>query len=126
MSHQLLLNLEQISGALPIIRAGGSTANRAIYYPNQTEAVILTFDEPGADQPSALTIGPKWIESFQQFPQGTKYIYNLNFNDGEAGLNQTVLEAKLAFDGLEENLYAYEIGNEVDGTVRSGFLRLRC
>ncbi|KAI9659153.1 MAG: hypothetical protein M1821_002113 [Bathelium mastoideum] len=114
-SRQLLFNLQNISGALPIIRAGGSTANRAIYYPNQTEAVILTFSEPGADQPSAMTIGPKWVESFQQFPSGTQYIYNLNFNDGESGLNQTVMEAESAFHGLSQSLYAYEIGNEVDG-----------
>ena len=113
----MLLNLQQISDNLPIIRAGGSTANRAVYYPNQTEAVILTFNTPGEDQPDAVSIGPAWMESFQQFPQGTQYIYNLNFADGPAGQNQTVLEAGLAYNGLGRYLYAYEIGNEVDGKL---------
>jgi hypothetical protein len=114
-SIQLLQNLADISGAYPIIRAGGTTQNRATFVPNQTEALIETFSSSNSDQPSSLTIGPTWVESFQQLPKGTKYIYGLNFYDGAAGLNQTVLEATNAFQGLGGSLYAFEIGNEVDG-----------
>ena len=111
----MIQNLAQISGAYPIIRAGGSTQNRAVYVANQTEALNQTFSNPGDDQPSALTIGPKWFESFQQFPKGTQYIYGLNFFDGEDGLDQTVLQAAAAFKAVGEDIYAFEIGNEVDG-----------
>ena len=114
-SFKLLQNLADISGAYPIIRAGGSTQNRAIWVQNQTLAIIPTYATPGADQPSALTIGPAWLEAFQQFPKGTRYIFGLSFQDGAAGLNQTLLEAIPSFATLKESLYAYEIGNEVDG-----------
>lgn len=114
-SIKLLQNLADISGAYPIIRAGGSTQNRAIWVQNQTLAIVPTYATPGADQPSALTIGPAWLEAFQQFPKGTKYIFGLSFQDGAAGLNQTLLEAIPSFKTLGESLYAYEIGNEVDG-----------
>lgn len=56
------------------------------------------------------------MQSFHQFPKGTKYVYGLNFNDGESGLLQTVLEARYAFGAIQDDLYAFEIGNEVDGT----------
>jgi hypothetical protein len=110
-----LQNLADISGAYPIIRAGGTTQNRATYIANQTQALIEKFSVSSPDQPSSLSIGPSWMESFQQLPKGTKYIYGLNFYDGDAGMNQTVLEATNAFQGLGDNLYAFEIGNEVDG-----------
>lgn len=81
----MLQNLGGIAGSYPIIRAGGTTQNRATYLANQTEALRARFSTPGADQPSLLTVGPAWFESFQQFPKGTRYIYGLNFYDGEEG-----------------------------------------
>lgn len=82
---------------------------------NQTVGVINIFDTPGEDQPNALTIGPAWFQSFQTFPKGTRYIYGLSFYNGTEGLQQTLDEAGPAFWELGESLYAYEIGNEVDG-----------
>jgi hypothetical protein len=112
--------LKDISGAYPIIRAGGTTQNRATWNSSQTTALIQRFGS-NPDQPSALTIGPAWLESFKTFPAGTKYIYGLNFYDGAAGLVQTVAEAVPAFTELGKSLYAFEIGNEVNswaGTSR--------
>ena len=77
--------------------------------------LIETFSPDDTDQPSSLSIGPSWMESFQTFPNGTLFVYNLNFGDGEEGLEQTVLEAVNALQGLGSKLYAFEIGNEVDG-----------
>lgn len=48
------------------------------------------------------------------------YIYGLNFYDGDYGLNQTVSEAVAAFKAVGDNIYAYEIGNEVDGRSSKG------
>lgn len=117
----MLQNLKDISGAYPMIRVGGTTMNKVVYDANQSEAVILTFVNPTDDQPSRMTIGPSWIESFHQFPEGTQYIYGLSFYDphdpliqGRNGVDETVAEAKLAYDGLGDSLYAFEIGNEVD------------
>lgn len=74
-SKQVVQNLYDISGAYPIFRIGGSTQNSAVYYPNQTEAIIDPFDSVASDQPSRSMLGPAFMESFQQFPRGTKYIY---------------------------------------------------
>jgi hypothetical protein len=41
-SYKLLQNIASISGAYPIIRAGGSTQNRTIWVENQTLAIIPT------------------------------------------------------------------------------------
>ncbi|KAI3400110.1 hypothetical protein diail_4340 [Diaporthe ilicicola] len=113
-SYQMLQNLGDLAGSYPIIRAGGTSQNRATYLPNQTEALIAKFSTPGADQPSSLTVGPAWFESFKQFPNGTRYIYGLNFYDGEEGKAQTVLQAGAAYRGIGKALYAFEIGNEVN------------
>ncbi|GKZ39607.1 hypothetical protein AbraIFM66950_000739, partial [Aspergillus brasiliensis] len=122
-SRQVIQNLYDISGAYPIFRVGGSTQSSAIYYPNQTEAIIDPFDSVASDQPSHTFVGPSWFQSFRQFPNGTQYIYGLNFfntvnetydNIGN-GLGQCVLEANAAYETMGDSLYAYEIGNEVDG-----------
>jgi hypothetical protein len=74
-SKQVIQNLYDISGAYPIFRVGGSTQNSAVYYPNQTVAIIDPFPSAGSVQPSKSMLGPAWFESFQQFPKGTQYIY---------------------------------------------------
>lgn len=76
-SRQVIQNLHDISGAYPIFRIGGSTQNSAVYYPNQSEAIIDPFSSPTADQPSKSMLGPAWMQSFQQFPDGTQYIYGI-------------------------------------------------
>lgn len=74
-SKQAVQNLFDISGAYPIFRVGGSTQNSAVYYPNQTVAIIDPFDSVASDQPSKSMLGPAWMQSFRQFPKGTRYIY---------------------------------------------------
>ncbi|KAI0187813.1 hypothetical protein EV127DRAFT_368742 [Xylaria flabelliformis] len=122
-SKQVVQNLYDISGAYPIFRVGGSTQNSAVYYTNQTEAIIAPFSSPAADQPSKSMLGPAFMQSFRQLAAGVRYIYGLNFfnpknetlfNVGD-GLAQSVLEANAAYNALGDSLYAFEIGNEVDG-----------
>ncbi|KAI0547090.1 hypothetical protein F4679DRAFT_375269 [Xylaria curta] len=122
-SKQVVQNLHDISGAYPIFRVGGSTQNSAVYYPNQIEAIIAPFSSPAADQPSKSMLGPAFMQSFRQLPTGVQYIYGLNFFNPENetlfnvgdGLAQCVLEANAAYSALGDSLYAFEIGNEVDG-----------
>ncbi|KAI1752140.1 hypothetical protein F4782DRAFT_158599 [Xylaria castorea] len=122
-SKQVVQNLYDISGAYPIFRVGGSTQNSAVYYPNQAEAIIAPFSSPAADQPSKSMLGPAFMQSFRQLPAGIQYIYGLNFFNPENetlfnvgdGLVQCVLEANAAYSALGDSLYAFEIGNEVDG-----------
>ncbi|KAB2571861.1 Beta-glucuronidase [Lasiodiplodia theobromae] len=114
LSNKLLQNLFEASGSYPLTRIGGTTQNKNIWIQNQTEALIEIFESPGDDQPTSLSVGPSWLESFQTFPNGTRYIYGLNFIEGDAGIEQDVLQASSVAESLGESLYAFEIGNEFD------------
>jgi hypothetical protein len=51
-----------------------------VYYPEQEEAIIDPFDSVASDQPSKSMIGPAFMQSFHQFPSGTRYIYGNNIS----------------------------------------------
>jgi hypothetical protein len=111
----MLQNLKDISGAAVPVRIGGTTANHAIWAPNQKEAIVQNFATPGADQPANSTWGPAYLESFKTFPKGTKYTVGVTFDSGSDGEENTVTEAKAFYDGIGEDLFAMEVGNEFDG-----------
>lgn len=112
----MLQNLKDISGSAAPIRIGGTTANHAIWTPGQKAAIIQNFAVPGADQPANSTWGPKYLESFKVFPKGTKYTVGLTFDSGVRGENNTVSEATAFYRSLRKDLFAFEVGNEFDGT----------
>ncbi|RAK81712.1 glycosyl hydrolase family 79 C-terminal domain-containing protein [Aspergillus fijiensis CBS 313.89] len=125
-SRQVIQNLKDIAGKAPIFRVGGSTQNSAVYYPDQTEALIDPFDSIASSQPRHSYFGPAFLQSFRQFPAGSKYIFGLNFFNAENetlfdvgdGLAQCVLEAHAAYHAIGDALYGFEIGNEVDSWAR--------
>ncbi|KAH7068594.1 hypothetical protein FB567DRAFT_457202 [Paraphoma chrysanthemicola] len=110
----MLQNLQDITGSAVPVRVGGTTANHAIWTPNQKEAIIQNFAVAGADQPANVTWGPAYLESFKTFPKGTKYTVGLTFDSGIKGENSTVAEAKAFYDGIGKDLFAFEVGNEFD------------
>lgn len=112
----MLQNLKDISGAAVPVRVGGTTANHAIWTPDQKEAIIQNFATPGADQPANVTWGPKYLESFKVFPKGTKYTIGVTFDSGKKGEDNSVTEAEAFYKGIGKDLYAIEVGNEFDGT----------
>jgi hypothetical protein len=111
----MLQNLKDISGAAVPIRVGGTTANHAIWTPDQEEAIIQNFATPGADQPANVTWGPKYLESFKVFPRGTKYTIGVTFDSGKKGENSSATEAEAFYNGIGKDLFAIEVGNEFDG-----------
>lgn len=111
----MLQNLKEITGSAVPIRVGGTTANHAIWTPDQKEAIIQNFATPGADQPANVTWGPKYLESFQVFPKGTKYTVGITFDSGESGENASIAEATAFYKGIGKDLFALEVGNEFDG-----------
>lgn len=112
----MLQNLKEITRSAVPIRVGGTTANHALWIPDQKEAIIQNFDVPGADQPANVTLGPSYVESFKTFPDGTKYTVGITFDSGIKGENDTVTEAKGFYDGIGKDLFAFEVGNEFDGS----------
>lgn len=124
LSYNLLENLQNLSGSPIIIRAGGSTANVAVFNASQELAVEnhwngstnTGLEGARTDQPSLTNIGPAWFEAFLTSPRGTRFIYDLNYRDNSsAGVASTVDVAKRVWDTLgPELLYAYEISNEME------------
>ena len=118
LSYRMLQNLKDITGSAVPVRVGGTTANHAIWTPNQKEAIIQNFATPGADQPANATWGPKYLESFQVFPKGTKYTVGITFDSGKKGENASVAEATAFYNAIGKDLFALEVGNEFDGMCR--------
>ncbi|KAH6633482.1 hypothetical protein C7974DRAFT_357867 [Boeremia exigua] len=105
---------DDISGAAVPVRVGGTTANHAIWSPDQKEAIIQNFATPGADQPANVTWGPKYLESFKVFPKGTKYTIGVTFDSGKKGEDNSATEAAAFYNGIGKDLFAIEVGNEFD------------
>ncbi|KAF3038301.1 hypothetical protein E8E12_004839 [Didymella heteroderae] len=114
LSYRMLQNIKDVSGSAVPIRVGGTTANHAIWTPNQKEAIIQNFATPGADQPANVTWGPAYLESFKVFPKGTKYTIGVTFDSGAKGENNSVTEAAAFYKGIGKDLFAIEVGNEFD------------
>lgn len=112
----MLQNLKRISKAAVPIRIGGTTSNHGIWVPNQKQAIIQNFATPGADQPANSTWGPSYLESFKVLPQGTQYTVGVTFDNRTKGAAATITEAEAFYSGLGDNLFAFEVGNEFDGT----------
>lgn len=74
-SQQVIQNLKDIAGKPPLFRVGGSTQNSAVYYPDQSEAITSPFSSDASTQPKHSYLGPNFMQSFRQFPKGSKYIY---------------------------------------------------
>jgi hypothetical protein len=115
LSYRMLQNLKDISGSSVPVRIGGTTANHAIWNPDQKEAIIQNFDVPGADQPANVTWGPAYLESFRIFPNHTRYTVGVTFDTGAAGEDASVTEVQAFLNGIGPDLYAVEVGNEFDG-----------
>lgn len=83
------------------------------YAPDQVEAVIIY--PLGSQNPTNVSIGPSFWQSFQVLPEGISYLYGLTFPSpviSELGIANTVAEAKAVLYALWNRIYALEIGNE--------------
>ncbi|KAL3485093.1 hypothetical protein BJX62DRAFT_243277 [Aspergillus germanicus] len=114
-SYQLLKNIAEASGALPIVRPGGSPQNRAFYVETQTEPFIKTYPPTGGNKLQNFTVGPAWFESFQTFP-GVKWMFGLSFERDELGKSESIKQALKVTEVLDrDEIYGLELGNEIDG-----------
>lgn len=119
LSIRFLQNLKDITGSPANIRVGGTTANHATWVQDQKVAIVQYFATPGADQPANVTLGPKYIESFKTFPKGTKYTVGITFDSGTVGEDATVKEAAALYQGIGDDLVAFEVGNEFDCKIKT-------
>ncbi|KNZ59988.1 hypothetical protein VP01_1631g5 [Puccinia sorghi] len=110
---QCLLNLEDAHGVPPCIRIGGTTQDRAVYDPKQTQPVSYTLP-PGKQVPEKLSFGPRFIDLASQLKGPTTIGLNRRSGDQE----NVGLAALNAVQQMK-NLYAIELGNEPEYWGRS-------
>ncbi|KAF9731225.1 hypothetical protein PMIN03_005546 [Paraphaeosphaeria minitans] len=114
LSYRMLQNLKDVARSAVPVRIGGTTANHGIWVPDQKQAIIQNFATPGADQPANSTWGPSYLESFKVLPKGTPYTVGVTFDDADDGAKSTVTEAQALYNGLGNDIFAFEVGNEFD------------
>lgn len=101
-----LANMAALRGAPPAVRIGGTTQDRATFYPNLNEAVNYTVASP-ADAPTSLTFGPPFIALAAQLPGEVTLGLNRQLDNRSASLAAAVLAKQTM-----PNLFAIELGNE--------------
>lgn len=113
-SNNLLDNIAAYSGSKPYIRVGGSSQDNAIFDASQERATILHFATPTSDQPSNLTFGPKFFESYHTWP-GTTFSHGFNLKANTTAAHDALLASvPYACKSLRGQLLAWELGNEAD------------
>ncbi|KAH7355002.1 hypothetical protein BKA65DRAFT_475472 [Rhexocercosporidium sp. MPI-PUGE-AT-0058] len=113
-SNNLLENIASFSGSKPYVRVGGSSQDNAQFVESQKEGAILNFATPTSDQPSNLTYGPAYFESYQTWP-GVHFVHGFNIAENTTEAHETQLASvPYACKALRGWLLAWQIGNEPD------------
>jgi hypothetical protein len=113
-SNNLLNNIAAYSGSNPEVRVGGSSEDNALFVESQAEGAILSFASPTSDQPSNLTFGPKYFESYHTWPN-TKFVHGFNLKYNSTLARKALLASvPYACSSLRGKLVAWELGNEAD------------
>lgn len=115
-SDNLLNNLGELAGTKPYIRVGGNTQDYAIFDRSLDVASVGIFNTNiSSDYPTTLTIGPKYFESYQTWPD-TKFVHGFNLGRNSTAARRALLDSvPYACKALKGGKLLYwELGNEPD------------
>lgn len=114
----LLQGITGITGKAPPIRIGGTTSDET----------YLIESLPGNDtsvettDPETWNVTAAWYPTFADyFPEGTEFVYCLNFADNSSGWANAQGQARAAWEALGEQLVLFELGNEIDHFASKGW-----
>ncbi|RDL38770.1 Uncharacterized protein BP5553_03110 [Venustampulla echinocandica] len=112
-SRQLLQNVKDISGALPILRLGGNTQDKATFCENCPESLNSTY-KPGSTEAIDVSFSKGLFTAMNEnMPSKQEYIFGLNL--GRNDINVAKAELNAASKYLDQSkVVAYELGNEPD------------
>ncbi|OBT44545.1 hypothetical protein VE00_04882 [Pseudogymnoascus sp. WSF 3629] len=112
-SRQLLQNVKDISGTLPIIRLGGNTQDKAAYCENCPESMNSTY-APGSTEAIDISFSKGLFTAMNEnMPSNQEYIFGLNLGRNDIEVPKAELRAALKY--LDQSkVVAYELGNEPD------------
>ncbi|THZ91959.1 hypothetical protein D6C82_09671 [Aureobasidium pullulans] len=122
-SYNLLNNIGNLQGSLPIARVGGNTQDIAIFDASQKTGLLgIVRPNISSDYPTIITIGPSFFESYKTMPKGTKYSHGFNLGaNSSAARTATFASAAYACKAIGSDLAYWEYGNEPDLFVSSGY-----
>ncbi|CZT21093.1 uncharacterized protein RCC_06954 [Ramularia collo-cygni] len=111
-SRNLIQTISDRTGAPVQIRVGGTSADFAVYDPNQRTALTLPSNAVPGGIPKGMRLGTAWFEGFASFP-GVQWTYMVKLANFSAKQN-AVAGAREAMKYIGDNLEALEVGNEID------------
>ncbi|KAF6835651.1 glycoside hydrolase family 79 protein [Colletotrichum plurivorum] len=94
-------------GGFPIIRPGGITMDSMIFDPEGVDSVRTTSKEGGVWR---TTVGPGYYKSWDNFPEGTRFISTLNFGNESLEIARDLAVASTTYQG--DKIAYFELGNE--------------
>ncbi|EQB54577.1 hypothetical protein CGLO_05565 [Colletotrichum gloeosporioides Cg-14] len=94
-------------GGHPVIRPGGITMDSMIFDPEGPDSVRTTSPEGGVWR---TTVGPNYYKSWNNFPEGTKFISTLNFGNESLDIARDLAVASTKYQG--DKISYFELGNE--------------
>lgn len=119
LTVNLLTTLSNYTGVPPQLRIGGNTEDNFIYDPNFQDYYVKTNEQTtgmGNEPWDKYTIGPKYFEAIDRFPEGTPITFGLSLAyDADDWADKIVEKADAARTMLKRtSLVSFEIGNEPD------------
>ena len=119
LTANILSRVAETIGSPPDIRIGGSTSDYTYYHSSQVQNYEIL---PNRTVVKSLNISQGYYESFATyFPNGTSFIYCLNFADNQSHWANALAEGKAVHKALRQSLTLFELGNEVDHYVGDGY-----
>jgi len=101
-------------GGNPVIRPGGITMDSMIFDPTAGD-VVRTTSPKGAVY--RTTVGPEYYKSWNNFPNGTKFVSTLNFGNESLAISKGLAVASLTYQS--DKVVYLELGNEPTNYVKS-------
>ncbi|KAI4717358.1 hypothetical protein E4T48_06437 [Aureobasidium sp. EXF-10727] len=122
-SYNLMNNIGQLQGSMPIARVGGNTQDIAIFDASQKTGLVgVIRPNISADYPTIITIGPSFFDSYKTMPNGTRFTHGFNMGANSSAARKVTYEsAAYACKAIGSNLLYWEYGNEPDLFHASGY-----
>lgn len=122
LTHQLMLNLNNLTGQPPHFRIGGNTGDQMVWNASATKPEV--FENPTSDNKTyQWFIGPGFLDALDHLPPGTPVTLNVNLAYlGADAVERNVQEAHAALTQPHNiSIFSFEIGNEPDRYVTMGY-----
>ncbi|KAL6708055.1 hypothetical protein ACN47E_003489 [Coniothyrium glycines] len=102
-----LLDRIREHGGHPVIRPGGITMDSMIFDPAAGDPKRTTSPTGGVYR---TTVGPNYYKSWDNFPEGTRFISTLNFGNESLEIAEGLAVASVKYQG--DKISYFELGNE--------------